>query len=140
MFEEVYTVWEYYDGPRTGIANFKGELHYFECGWDEALDDYSEMYTLRSIDKEILPLVDELDQIWKDWVTRLHKGEVDAITHPGYKNHNPRFGQLSDLLDKKMKTGDPVAKCRATFQASSGQDNLPQGVPRRIEVKWNLVA
>ena len=34
-FERVYSVLDYYDGPRAGIANFQGEPHYFICGWDE---------------------------------------------------------------------------------------------------------
>ena len=30
-YKEVFTVTDYYDGPRKGIANFKGLPHFYEC-------------------------------------------------------------------------------------------------------------
>ena len=38
-FEEVFTVTEYYDGPRQGIANFTGKPHFYDCIFDEARQD-----------------------------------------------------------------------------------------------------
>ncbi|MGK5047301.1 hypothetical protein ACQ4WP_15580 [Janthinobacterium sp. GB4P2] len=31
MFEPVYMVWDIDDGPRTGLASFRGLPHYFAC-------------------------------------------------------------------------------------------------------------
>jgi hypothetical protein len=33
-FEKVYTVTDFYDGPRGGIANFRGHPHVYESLWN----------------------------------------------------------------------------------------------------------
>ena len=30
-YEEVFTVMDYYDGPRKGVANFRGQPHFYDC-------------------------------------------------------------------------------------------------------------
>lgn len=54
--EKVHSVWDFYDGPRTGIADYNGSPHYFACTWDVVSDDYGESYSLSPIDAETLAL------------------------------------------------------------------------------------
>jgi hypothetical protein len=35
-FEAVHAVWDYFDGPRTGLADYRGRPHYFVCKFDTA--------------------------------------------------------------------------------------------------------
>jgi hypothetical protein len=35
-YECVFTVTDYYDGPRKGIANYNGRPHFYECVFDGA--------------------------------------------------------------------------------------------------------
>jgi len=34
-YERVYTMTDYYDGPRKGIADFEGRPHLYEAEWDD---------------------------------------------------------------------------------------------------------
>jgi hypothetical protein len=43
-FEPVCVVWDWYDGIRSGIAEFLGKPHVFHCEWDESSDDYAETF------------------------------------------------------------------------------------------------
>ena len=54
-YEEVFTVTDYYDGPRQGIANFKGKPHFYDCIFDEARQDYSDRYRRRENDYTVPP-------------------------------------------------------------------------------------
>lgn len=45
-YERVYTVNEYYDGPRKGIADYCGEPHLYECILNESDGDYSGLFRL----------------------------------------------------------------------------------------------
>jgi hypothetical protein len=38
-FEQVYAVWDYHDGPRSGIAAYLGQPHHYQCEWDKLADD-----------------------------------------------------------------------------------------------------
>ena len=37
--EPVYTVEDYYDGPREGVADFQGKSHVYKCQFSETDDD-----------------------------------------------------------------------------------------------------
>ena len=49
-FEAVFTITDYHDGPRKGIANYHGQPHFYECIFDDAKDDYSELFWLTPLD------------------------------------------------------------------------------------------
>ena len=55
-FEKVLAVYDYWDGPRIGIAYAKGGLCYFKSGWDEAADDYAEEFGLWPMAQELAAL------------------------------------------------------------------------------------
>ena len=42
----VFTVTDYDDGPRKGIANFQDAPHFYECVFDEAKDHYTDLFRL----------------------------------------------------------------------------------------------
>jgi hypothetical protein len=54
--ELVYTITDWYDGPRGGVANFEGSPHYYECRWNTSLDTWSEQYLLTALDAETFHL------------------------------------------------------------------------------------
>ena len=59
-YEAVYTITHWYDGARVGIANLKGEPHYYENHWNEDKNDWSEIYFLEPIDAETFELAMEI--------------------------------------------------------------------------------
>lgn len=80
-FERVYTVWDYYDGPRSGIAEYRGQPHHYNCEWNETKDDYAATFVLTPIDQQTLTLAMEQWAIWRQWQDAFHRGEVPQSTH-----------------------------------------------------------
>jgi hypothetical protein len=70
-YERVYTVVDYYDGPRKGIADYKGKPHLYECMFDESKDNYSERFLLAPLDAM------EDWAIWQRWELANHTGKAD---------------------------------------------------------------
>ena len=74
--EIVHAVWDFYDSPRTGVADYRGQPHYFSCQWDSAADDYSHTYALSPIDSGTFDLVMEQWAIWRKWEFAFQAGEA----------------------------------------------------------------
>jgi len=77
-WEKVYTVNDYHDGPRLGVANLRGKPHIYQKEFSEALDNYTDSFWLREIDQHLLTLVLE------DWAIccagrRLTNKEVQPL-------------------------------------------------------------
>jgi hypothetical protein len=58
-YEEVFTVMDYYDGPRKGFANFRGQPHFYDCIFDDDKDEYSDLYHLTPISQRVFELAKE---------------------------------------------------------------------------------
>jgi hypothetical protein len=100
--ETVHAVWDFYDSPRTGFADYCGQPHYFSCQWDIATDDYSRTYALSPIDSGTLDLVMKQWAIWRKWEFAFHAGEVLSDSHPGLSGHDPRYDELQLLLQSRV--------------------------------------
>jgi hypothetical protein len=74
-YDKVYTVNDYWDGPRAGIADFNGQPHYYECQFNEAKDDWSDIFLLKPIDSETLQLAMEDWDSWERWDTAYKEGK-----------------------------------------------------------------
>lgn len=57
MFETVFTVWNYCDGVREGIANVAGQPHVFVSEWDDEHDDYGTAFLLKPITEQVFEFV-----------------------------------------------------------------------------------
>ncbi|HLE54298.1 MAG TPA: hypothetical protein VI999_03540 [Thermoplasmata archaeon] len=93
----------YWDGPKTGVATFKGEPHAYECVFDDRLDDWSWFYLLKPIDPETLQLVTEKWQIWLRWEDAHQTGQTTISTHPALPADRPRFMELTGILNSKLE-------------------------------------
>ena len=40
VYEPVLTVHSWWDGPRSGVANFGGKPYLYTSSWDDAADDW----------------------------------------------------------------------------------------------------
>jgi hypothetical protein len=83
--ERVHMVWDFYDGPRSGLASFRGKPHYFDCEFDRTQDEYSDTYRLWPVDEEFLALATEQWKIYRAWERRFQSGELTVETHPGHQ-------------------------------------------------------
>ena len=57
-FERVYTVYDFYDGPRAGFADFDGAPHAYRSIWREDLDDWDpeDRFQLWPVPPDVLAL------------------------------------------------------------------------------------
>jgi hypothetical protein len=139
-FERVYTVWDYYDGPRSGIATCLGRPHHYECEWNKAADDYGDRFRLTPIDDDVLALALEQLGIWRAWENAFHRGDVPQSTHPGLPGQDSRHEELKVMLDARISAVETQRKrARGKFRARPGQGESPKGVMCDLEVEWSDV-
>lgn len=135
-YECVFTVTEYYDGPRKGIANYQGKPHFYECIFDEAKDDYSELFRLTPLDSEAFQVAMEDWEIWRKWEFAFHGGKTGIGTHPALPHEAERHAELKSILDKVLVTDPIKAISRIGHFEVLGTPDLPKGVIRPLQVKW----
>ena len=58
-FEKVYTVTDYNDGPRAGVADFNGTPHLYESEWNDIERVNGDTYKLSPIDNHTFELARE---------------------------------------------------------------------------------
>jgi hypothetical protein len=97
-YERVFTVTEYFDGPRKGNANYHGRPHFYECVFDEANDNYSDLFQLTPVDTEIFELAMEDWGIWRRWEIAFHTGKADIATRPALPHETKRHLELKNTF------------------------------------------
>jgi hypothetical protein len=105
--ETVFTVTDYWDGPRVGVANFKGEPHYFQCVFDKSADDWTRRFWLHPIDSKTFQLVLEAWQIWERWRDAFHAHQVRDETHPSLPEDRERHRAISLVLESQLRIDPP---------------------------------
>ena len=101
-FEQVY-YYDYYDGPRKGVADFNGIPHYFESQFKDIGSDQEDIFYLSPVIPEILELAKESWAIWKRWEEANIKGQVAYDTHPYLPQDRARGLEIDGILDNQLK-------------------------------------
>jgi hypothetical protein len=65
LYERVHAIEYFWDGPRSGVADFGAKPHAFDSQFDEAVDDWSDEYVLTPIDEPTLTRVREVGEPWR---------------------------------------------------------------------------
>ena len=134
--ERVFTVTEFYDGPRKGIAHFLGVPHLYECLFDETKGKFSDHFLLTPVNTETFQLAMEDWGIWQRWELAFKTGKADMSTHPALPQEAARHAELKRILDRALLTIPEKALTKiGHFEPLAGQ-HLPIGVLRSLQVKW----
>jgi hypothetical protein len=134
--EEGFTVTDYYDGPRQGIANFRGKPHFYDCIFDEVRQDYSDRYRLTPISDHIFDLAMEDWAIWERWQAAFHAGKATRKSHPALPHDRERHDQIRCVLDSALRTDDAICVTQiGTFEPVRGR-TLSRGVVVDTQVRW----
>jgi len=139
--EPVHAVWDYYDGIRSGVADYHALPHYFEqeCGQEEG--DYLPTFILKPLDPDALEEVIEQWKIFRSWERSFHQGEVTVDTHPGLPGQDARYAELEERLRSRIAIAIPLReKPTAQFRRVAGQSPPPKGVLYEMEVIWSDAA
>jgi hypothetical protein len=139
-FDRVYTVWDYYDGICSGIAEYSGKPHYYHREWNKDENEYPDTFTLTPIDDETLSLALEQRAIWLEWELKFHQGQVLESTHPGLPGQNQKYAELEIILDRRIpeSSADDI-RAHTTFRPLPNQPPKPVGVLREFEVEWEIL-
>jgi len=139
-FETVYTMTDYYDGPRGGIADFRGVPHVYESTYadigdkpDEAID----VFRLSPVTPEVFKLALEDWAIWLRWETAFHRGELTPDdAHPALLVDRVRHEELNRLLTGKLAVADDwCVLAHAAFRLRNDPNHSGLGF-HPLEVAW----
>lgn len=135
-YEQVFTVTDYYDGPRQGVASFKGRPHFYDCIFSEARGDFSELYRLTPIPDHIFELAKEDWDIWKRWELAFHAGNTTLKSHPALPQDKARHEEIRAVLEPILKTDNEYSIVQTGVFEVIGNPILPKGVIRPLQVRW----
>jgi len=126
-WERVFTISDYYDGPRKGVANFGGKPHAFESEFNDIEDYCTDRFFLMEIDQQLLSLVIEDWEIWLRWCEAFHRGDVDLKSHPALpadrERHNALRLEIGErLLPNRAKSIVKRAHFRPTSKCFDGSE------------------
>ena len=136
MFEVVYTVTDWNDGPRRGIADYLGKPHLFESDWRGGEDLDAHMFLLMPIDQETLTLALEDWDIWRRWEAAFHQGKTTQEIHPALPEDRSRHEELERLLKGRLVL-DPAQAMRrnAEFRVRNDPNWNGHGI-HPLECQW----
>ena len=101
--ERVHTMTDYYDGPRGGIADYRGMPHLYDSLWSESMQHNSDAFLIMPIDEAIFELALEDWRIWRRWEKAHKEGLVTVDSHPALPEERARHEELTKLLSGKLK-------------------------------------
>lgn len=128
-FEIVHMITDWYDGARKGVADIKGQPHYFENCWEEDKQFWSDISLLRPLDADTFALVTEDWEIWLRWEKAFKEGRTLQETHPCLPEDKLRHDELKSMLDKRLIT------CFETDIKASAE--FLYGKPAKVS--WNII-
>ncbi len=116
-FEIVHTMTAYYDGPRSGIANYHGKPHIYESVFEDA-EDGTDVFLLQPVDDETFRLAMEDWAIWCRWERAFHGRQTSHATHPALPEDRARHEELERLLSTRLRIeADRALRVRGRFEA-----------------------
>lgn len=136
--ERVYATWDYWDGIRSGFADFRGTPHYFAATWAESDEDYTHVFELTPVSQETIALVAEHSAIFDAWAKAFRRGEATETSHPAVAGQNDRFVELEQTIHSAIAATEAARRRMVgRFEALPGQEHLPPGVFREVAVEWS---
>ena len=142
-WERVYTVTDYYDGPRAGVADFAGVPHVYAAIFRDDLGEWDpdDRYELSPLAPDLLPYVLEYWGIWRRFELALKSGQIVAPPSESDWGALPvdraRKVELRNRLAGAL-TIDPARRtvARAEFRPAGEGPEYPLGVMKDLEVRW----
>ena len=112
LFERVYTIDEWDEGPRSGVANFAGVPHYFR-----SVGESRERFELTPLPREVFELILEADALFHRWHPGPHTrsgGALDGAS-VAHGQERARYETLQSDIAAALQSLAPVAVVRGDF-------------------------
>lgn len=125
--EPVFTVYDFYDGPRGGVAHCGGVPHVYRSLFldferDAEGTPQDDVFLLKPINPRLYDLALEDWAIFLRWRAAFDAGEVDLSTHPALPQDRPRHDEIHEEVRAAMEVdaSDPeVLRATASFTRTS---------------------
>lgn len=121
-FEPVYTVSDWYDGPREGLAVINGVPHYFE-GWDFDPRDAADEYFVWPASEAAVAM--EREQ-WAIYVA-YEVSDAGREMHPAHGGVDARYDELNVLLAPHRQKPDGAQRLVGEVRFDDGERYRPDG-------------
>ena len=136
-YERVFTVVDYYDGPREGVANYDKRPHHYKSEWDEDADDWAEFYILTPVSDEYFAAALESWEIWLRYERALHSGDARREDHPALPEDQNRHSELKAILESQvLPNPDGSTRMCADFLPIESSPEKSQVGMRPLQVRW----
>ena len=99
--DNLYT-FDWYDGPRSGVADYNGRPHFYESQWAD-IGELEDWFKLSPVPEEVFEQALEYWRLWKKWQTAHAGGTVGTEHHPFLPIDRPRGEELLRILSHKLK-------------------------------------
>jgi hypothetical protein len=134
-WERVWTVTDFYDGPRRGIADFDGAPHLYVSDHDSLHDDHDDVYRLAPVDAEVFALALEDWRIWLRFEDAYRLGRVTLADHPALPDERTRHHELERRLAGRLEITGDIVRARAEWGEGAWKAR-----DEDARVRWFVVA
>ncbi|HEY1574164.1 MAG TPA: hypothetical protein VGG05_22675 [Pseudonocardiaceae bacterium] len=115
--ERVYVELDWYDGPRAGLADVDGTVHYFHT--DDYVAEVPE-YGVWPAGEDVVALERESWAIFVRWHDRFGAGTATSRSHPGHGGIDARYDELTSLLTAHRQPPADARRLVAQWRSGSG--------------------
>lgn len=140
-YGEILTINDYYDGPKEGIATFKGKPHQYLFLDEEAIDEdnWLELFELKPLDAATFELAMESWQIWLRWEKAFYSKETTLDTHPALPEERQRYEEIEKILKSKLQMNEEAIKVYGTFEIVKNKEENASWSTARYRAKWTPI-
>ena len=124
-YENVYAVEDWYDGPRSGFADYQQKPHFYRSlhldGNNYSHYNYDEdRFELTSVSAQVLEWAVESDKLWQSWNEAYRTGTLPEGTDSDERilpEDRARYQELGALIEQHIKTqSETPFIVRGTFE------------------------
>lgn len=133
-YERVLTVTEYYDGPKEGIADYRGKPHFYKCIWDNDKDNYSSSFMLSPLDDKIVKIAEEHWRMWLRWREACMRGSAPLESGPVLLQDRPRYEEMKPDLERMLVLDSD------RFIVANGLFKETDAEGMKFEVLWTQIS
>lgn len=119
-WNRVWTMADWYDGPRGGIADHDGVPHLYESEWDDLASNYADTFRLSPVSPEVFALALEDWAIWQRFEAAHAEGKASLDDHPALPDDRARHEEILRSLDGKLAT-EPGTGLRVRAEWRAGE-------------------
>ncbi len=137
-FQTVHTMEDYYDGPRSGVADFDGQPHYYRSIYLDSPEwnPDEDRFELSPVTAEVLAAACEAAAIFDRW-------DSMRKSTPGFIYTDEEFGALPDERPRSRELeqfleSSYAAAAKARRILVHGEFRTSDSSPTRLQVRWKL--